>query len=40
MMYVNTLGENFFLVGGGGGDKEAFHNLGLSKYIMVIWIFQ
>lgn len=22
--------------GGGGGDKEAFHNLGLSKYIMVI----
>lgn len=24
----------------GGGDKEAFHNLGLSKYIMVIWIFQ
>lgn len=30
----------FFGWRGGGGDKEAFHNLGLSKYIMVIWIFQ
>lgn len=37
MMYVNTLGGIFF---GGGGDKEAFRNLGLTKYIMVIWIFQ
>lgn len=37
-MYVNTLGENFFFWG--GGNKEAFSNLGLSKYIMVIWIFQ
>lgn len=31
--------RKFFFVGG-GGNKEAFSNLGLSKYIMVIWIFQ
>lgn len=30
----------FFWGGGGEGNKEAFRNLGLSKYIMVIWIFQ
>lgn len=29
--------RKFFL--GGGRDKEAFRDLGLTKYIMVIWIF-
>lgn len=37
MMKVNTLGEKIFFLG--GGNKEAFRNLGLAKYIMVIWIF-